>query len=44
LAKSNGFSIRLLSNDKEISEKLLDKTAEIGRMLNGLRKSIEKRI
>ncbi len=26
------------------SKKLLDKTAEIGRMLNGLKKSIEKRI
>ena len=35
---------RLNYINKNQSEKELEKTAEIGRMINGLRKSIEKRI
>ena len=34
---------RLTYIDMNQLKKLLDKTAEIGRMLNGLRKSLEKR-
>jgi len=34
--------LNYINNSK--SEKVLDQTAEIGRMLNGLRKSIEKKI